>query len=409
MSELTTQTKEMKSAQADFASTFQAFKSANDERLEALEQKQGDGLLIDKVDRINAALDAQSKRIENLSISAARPAIGGEAVNVEAKSAWSSYIRTGDGSELASLEGKSLSSSVDAEGGYVAPAETESRIDRALIEASPFRRISTVRRVGAGFFKKPVSAGGASSGWAGETEARIGALLSNLPSGPVGRWDMANIIDVFLPNTALSSLSAEAIYDGGNRFALETATGWEIFQAANAELTAPSTYSLSRLLRGQNGSDADMQDVIPSGARIVWLGAGWQDLPVSAGLIGETVPLSAMAAGRESDTLHHLYEAAHLRPLSPVHPKITQENGQTTISWTRRTRIGGDSWAGLDVPLGEEEERYRLQFWVEGAVIAEYETIEPTIVLNSLESADSLSIAQASRAFGWGAAETLLL
>lgn len=167
------QTKEMKSAQIDFASTFQAFKSANDERLEALEQKQGDGLLTDKVDRINAALDAQSKRIENLAINSSRPVMGNELMNSESKSAWSSYIRTGDGSDLAALEGKSLSSSVDAEGGYVAPAETESRIDRALLDASPFRRISTVRRVGAGFFKKPVSAGGAASGWAGETDARI--------------------------------------------------------------------------------------------------------------------------------------------------------------------------------------------------------------------------------------------
>ena len=92
MSELQTETKEMKSAQNDFASNFQAFKDANDERLAALEQKQGDGLLTDKVDRINAALDAQSKRIENLAITASRPAIGGEAINTEAKSAWSSYI-----------------------------------------------------------------------------------------------------------------------------------------------------------------------------------------------------------------------------------------------------------------------------------------------------------------------------
>ena len=45
------------------------------ELLEALEQKQGDGLLTDKVDRINAALDMQSKRIENLAISATRPAM----------------------------------------------------------------------------------------------------------------------------------------------------------------------------------------------------------------------------------------------------------------------------------------------------------------------------------------------
>ena len=170
------QTKHMKAAPlkkmtSDFASTFEAFKDANDTRLAALESKQSDGLLDDKVARINAALDSQAKQIENLALTQSRPAIGGTQINTEAKSAWSSYIRTGDGSDLMSLEGKSLS--VDAEGGYVAPPETESRIDRALSEASPFRAIATVRRVGTGQFKKPVSAGGASSGWAGETQARI--------------------------------------------------------------------------------------------------------------------------------------------------------------------------------------------------------------------------------------------
>ena len=173
-----TQTKQMKSAQmknmtADFASTFEAFKDANDTRLAALESKQGDSLLDDKVARINAALDSQAKQIENLALASSRPAMGCAPVNTEAKSAWSSYIRTGDGSALMTLEGKSLSSSVDAEGGYVAPPETESRIDRALTEASPFRGIATVRRVGVGQFRKPVSAGGAASGWAGETEARV--------------------------------------------------------------------------------------------------------------------------------------------------------------------------------------------------------------------------------------------
>jgi len=172
----TKHTKQMESAPlkkmtSDFASTFEAFKDANDARLAALEGKQNDGLLDDKVARINAALDSQAKQIENLALANSRPAIGGAAINPEAKSAWSSYIRTGDGSELMSLEGKSLS--VDAEGGYVAPPETESRIDRALTEASPFRSIATVRRVGVGQFKKPVSNGGAASGWAGETEARV--------------------------------------------------------------------------------------------------------------------------------------------------------------------------------------------------------------------------------------------
>ena len=239
--------------------------------------------------------------------------------------------------------------------------------------------------------------------------ARIGALLTELLRGPVGRFDAANIMDVFLPGAALSSLSDEAIYAGGNRFAVETAAGWEVFQAVNVELIAPSTYRFSRLLRGQDGSDADMQDVIAAGARMVWLGAGWDDISLPDALIGESVPISAIAAGRQSDILYHPYKAVHLRPLSPVHVKIAEENGQTTLSWIRRTRIGGDSWAGLDVPLGEETEAYRVQLWVQGAVIAEYETAELSLTLSTLQNFESVTIAQASRVFGWGAAETLSL
>jgi HK97 family phage major capsid protein len=171
MPELETKHLSMKDAQADFAKTFAAFKSANDERLAALESKSSDGLIDEKVSRLNAALDVQSKQIENLSMGLTAPAMK-SAQHSEAKSAWSSFIRTGDAQGLNLMEGKSLSS-VDSEGGYIAPVETESRIDRALSESSPFRSIATVRRIGAGLFKKPVSVSGAASGWAGETDQRL--------------------------------------------------------------------------------------------------------------------------------------------------------------------------------------------------------------------------------------------
>ncbi len=179
---------ELRNAQADFASTFAAFKDANDQRLSEIESKHSaDILLSAQVDKINASLDQQSRKIERLSIKNAQPQLGGAPVNSEAKSAWSSYIRTGDGSALMSLEGKSLTS-VDAEGGYIAPVETESRIDQALAESSPFRTIASIRQVGSAMFKKPMSAGGIASGWAGETDARpeTAAPQLDLIDFPVG-------------------------------------------------------------------------------------------------------------------------------------------------------------------------------------------------------------------------------
>ncbi len=177
---LTTETRtaaaspEIKAAQGDFLSAFEAFKQANDERLAELEKKSGaDVLLEEKIGRIDDALNRQKEALDRLSLDAARPALGGEAKSAqpsEAKQAFVAYVRQGDPSRLMQL--KSLSGASGAEGGYLAPEETERTIEAALTEASPIRAIATVRQVSSGAFKKPVSLGGAASGWAGETAAR---------------------------------------------------------------------------------------------------------------------------------------------------------------------------------------------------------------------------------------------
>lgn len=158
---MTLQTIETKMVSDDFAATFAAFRDANDERLAEIEKKSSaDPLLEAKVDRLN-------KRLETLSISLSQPAVA--TAQTETKTAWSRFIRTGD--EAALLEAKSLSST-DGDGGYVAPIETENMIDRVLEEASPIRRIATVRKIGTGLFRKPVSTSQAAAGWAGESDAR---------------------------------------------------------------------------------------------------------------------------------------------------------------------------------------------------------------------------------------------
>jgi HK97 family phage major capsid protein len=168
----TKQSGDLKQAQADFASTFAAFREANDNRLAALEAKStADPLLTEKVDKLNAALDAQTRRVENLTLSQAQgrtmPGFSSE-VKSASNTAWASFIRTG---ETSALEGKSIAS-VDGDGSLIAPIETETRIDTVLAETSPMRRLATVRSIGASVFRKPISTSGAQSGWAGETDPR---------------------------------------------------------------------------------------------------------------------------------------------------------------------------------------------------------------------------------------------
>ena len=167
-------TGDLQQAKADFAATFAAFREANDNRLAALEAKSSvDPLLTEKVDRLNAALETQTRRVENLTLAQATPNLSGPSFAAEAKSAnsqaWASFIRTG---ETSALEGKSFAST-DGDGSLIAPVETETRIDSVLAETSPMRRLATIRTIGASLFRKPVSTSGAAAGWVGETDPRV--------------------------------------------------------------------------------------------------------------------------------------------------------------------------------------------------------------------------------------------
>ena len=158
----------------EMMAAFEAFKGANDARLDEIEKKAAaDVLLEEKVARIDQAVASAQARLDRMMSQARRPALGGEAAEPvsapEAKAAWDGYLKTG---ASYGLEVKTGLSTGPSSGGYVVPFETERAIERRLMAASPMREIATVRTVGAGVFKKPVSTAGIASGWVAETAAR---------------------------------------------------------------------------------------------------------------------------------------------------------------------------------------------------------------------------------------------
>ncbi|GAB5457386.1 MAG: phage major capsid protein [Henriciella sp.] len=173
---------EAKTLAAETIAAFEAYKQANDERLNEIERKGvADTLLDEKL----AKLD---KRIEALSLKAARPDLGSTVPDLpEHNLAWSHYLRKGDESGLAQLDTKALSAGTDDQGGYVAPPELDRLIEARLMQTSPMRQIATVRQTSAGVYRKPVSLG-VGAQWAGETDARAetttaGLSLMEFPAG----------------------------------------------------------------------------------------------------------------------------------------------------------------------------------------------------------------------------------
>ncbi|MCF3934462.1 phage major capsid protein [Acuticoccus sp. M5D2P5] len=156
----------------DFMGAFEVFRETNDQRLAELEAKSStDVLTDDKLARVEAALDANQRRMDELVLKSSRPSLGGEMPvrPSEQKSAFDGYMRAGDTSRL---EAKALTATADTSG-YNVPVEVEGEVLRRLALVSPIRSIATVRQVSGISFRKPVIAGGpAVGGWVSETAAR---------------------------------------------------------------------------------------------------------------------------------------------------------------------------------------------------------------------------------------------
>jgi hypothetical protein len=100
------------------------------------------------------------------------------------------------------------------------------------------------------------------------SRARIGMLAADLYAGPLWRFDRGNELWVDLLSGSIESVTDLALFGGANALAVESAPNtWEIVQAADAELIAPGRYRLTRLLRGQRGTEGAMANPAPAGAR----------------------------------------------------------------------------------------------------------------------------------------------
>ncbi len=202
----------------------------------------------------------------------------------------------------------------------------------------------------------------------------IGETLDALPAGPTSRWDRGGEMRVTLYGGALASVTEARVLDGANAAAVLSAAGtWEILQFANAELVGDKTYKLSRLMRGQAGSEYAIADPLPAGSPFVLLDDHVVTIARGLGALDRAIDLRIVATGRSHDDPSALAmtvtpQPTALMPLSPVHVQASREGGGIRVSWIRRTRRDGDNW-GVEVPLGEDTEAYTLDILSGASVV----------------------------------------
>ncbi|MCV2864638.1 glycoside hydrolase TIM-barrel-like domain-containing protein [Albidovulum sediminicola] len=245
----------------------------------------------------------------------------------------------------------------------------------------------------------------------------MGQTLTPLASARPGIWDRGGVLRVNVTGGALSSVGSEQVLNGANLMAIGdgTPTNWEVLQFQEALLVGPDTYDLRHLLRGQVGTDAIAPDIWPVGSHVVLLdGAPRQiGLSVEARDLSRHFRIGPATRSYDDPSYLHLVEAfpgIGLRPYAPAHLRGAWQGGDLSISWVRRTRVSGDSWSGIEVPLGESREAYVVRIVQNGAIRREitvglpYWTYAQALIqADAVAAPFEIHVAQLSDAFGPGA------
>ncbi len=250
----------------------------------------------------------------------------------------------------------------------------------------------------------------------------LGTLLAPLDAACPGLYDRGGKVTVKLTSGELSSVTELALLNGANAAAIGDGSpeNWEVIQFQEATLIGDRTYELTRLLRGQVGTDAWQPEQWPEGSYFVLLsGVPEQiDLPASERGLERHYRVGPASRGYDDPSYTHVaaaFSGVGLKPLSPCHLRVGLDaSGDLGVSWIRRTRLDGDSWEGLDVPLAEESESYILRVAMGGTVVREVALSAPNWAYTAADMASDgvgtgfeLSVAQVSATYGAGAFEAV--
>lgn len=188
---------------------------------------------------------------------------------------------------------------------------------------------------------------------------------------------------VTLQNGTLSSVSDAAFLAGANM----ALVGNEIILFKNAEIVAAQQYRLTVLCRGRRGTRPRVFGHA-AGERFLLLSApGIVDQPLDSGLLNVETFYKAVTVGQtEADVTAQTFtpQAERLKPLEPVHLKADRLADYVRVTWKRQTRLAAEWRDGVDAPLGEASEVYRvsLRDGIGGGILQTYEVLTPRLELS---------------------------
>lgn len=198
--------------------------------------------------------------------------------------------------------------------------------------------------------------------------AIMGTTVSALSgAASAALFDLASTLDVQLLNAAMQLTNADdaALLRGAN----QALVGKEVIQFGLASQTGPTSWRLSRLLRGRRGTEWAMAGHSAGEQFLLLDQASLLPVPASYAVTGSSLLMDAISIGDTTPAQASAYVGGQaILPLSPVHARAVASSGGWQISWVRRSRLGWQWIDRADAPLGEEQEAYRVDLIKAGTI-----------------------------------------
>lgn len=230
-------------------------------------------------------------------------------------------------------------------------------------------------------------------GW-GE-KCTIGYARNAIGSQPTERFDTTSVLQVDFYGGEPESVTQLALLNGANHFAYGADGRWEIIAARTVTLQTDGSYLLQDMLRGRFGTEHNRGNHAASDAIILLTDPDMALIVQDSASIGLSRIWRGVTLGADIESASDVplaYGAVNLKPLSPVYAKGHQDRttDDWTITWTRRTRVGGE-WRDLvDASLSEASEAYEVEICTSDFATVK-RTLSVTAALASYTSAQQIA------------------
>lgn len=221
-------------------------------------------------------------------------------------------------------------------------------------------------------------------GPSGAVRSALGSTLSPLPPSQALVLESDAVLEIVLSADigGLTPSDANRIAEGANR----ALVGEEILQFAHCNALGGGHWRLSGLLRGRGGTERTAAEGTPAGAPFVLLDD--RLVPLDPARLGSAGAIAAIGlADPEPVVAEIAARNVGLVPLCPVHGQVSRPDGGLHLAWCRRSR-GAWAWTdGIDVPLGEQAERYFVGIGDPDQPVLYWETTVPQLTLDATVAA----------------------